>query len=195
MQVYNTPQISNTKPMNFKAIKSVKCEGLYKKFPQYGKELVDTFRKNPVAMDFCKKYDVNIVFYSAKKALNDVESSIHVFFNNPAKKKFLGIFGSKRDNISLSAYANQCNVKDNVENTTNILKAYIEADVPGKTSGVLDQHIKLKEEDIAKFLAENRNKVVIKQAEIIAKKQETLKQLNDTKNLDASIKDLINSSK
>jgi hypothetical protein len=35
MQVQNNPQMASA--TSFKAIKSVKCEGLYKKFPEEGK--------------------------------------------------------------------------------------------------------------------------------------------------------------
>ena len=42
---------------NFTAIKSLKMEGLYKKYPELGKQLVDTFQSSPRAMEFCKKYD------------------------------------------------------------------------------------------------------------------------------------------
>ena len=52
---------------NFTAIKSVKCDGLYKKYPELANELVTAFKKNPTAMEFCKKYDVDVVFYAVKQ--------------------------------------------------------------------------------------------------------------------------------
>ena len=47
MQVQNNPQIPNTVP-NFKAIKSVKHQGLYKKHPKLAQNLVDTFKTNKI---------------------------------------------------------------------------------------------------------------------------------------------------
>ena len=41
---------------NFTAIRSIKCEGLYKKYPEYANHLVEAFKKNPIAIEFCKKY-------------------------------------------------------------------------------------------------------------------------------------------
>ena len=59
MQVQNNLQIPNTVP-NFKAIKSIKSAGLYKNQPRLVQGLVETFQTNKTAMDFCKKYDVDI---------------------------------------------------------------------------------------------------------------------------------------
>ena len=75
MQIYNiTPSTNQTVP-NFKAIKSVKCEGLYKEFPRYGKDLVETFKKNPTAMEFCRKYDVKVPVVFKMKSREQVEGS------------------------------------------------------------------------------------------------------------------------
>lgn len=196
MQIYNNPQISTqTKVPNFKAIKTIKCEGLYKKHPEYGKELIETIRENPVAMDFFKKFDVDIVFYACKQAMSAVESSIHIFFDNPAKTKFLGIFGSKRDSISLSNYDDKYEVVKSLESTTEGLKNYISDHIPNKNSGLLNSHIQLKEEEIQKVLDERE----AKSAEKIDKKTKAdlaqSKQKRDKIDLDNSIEELINSSK
>ena len=65
MQIQNNLSFNNNNyskcsksNLNFTAIKSIQCQGLYTKAPEYGKELLEAFNKNPVAMDFCKKYDL-----------------------------------------------------------------------------------------------------------------------------------------
>ena len=82
MQVQNNPQITSTP--NFKAIKSIKSTGLYKKQPRLVQGLVDTFQTNKTAMDFCKKYDVDIVFHACKDIMHSVKSTVAIFFKNPA---------------------------------------------------------------------------------------------------------------
>ena len=80
MQIYNVMSNPNQTTPNFKAIKSAKCEGLYKDYPSYGKNLVETFKKNPTAMKFCKKYDVNLVFHACKDMMNSVRSTLLLTF-------------------------------------------------------------------------------------------------------------------
>lgn len=189
MQVQNNPQMASA--TSFKAIKSVKCEGLYKKFPEEGKKLVDAFKNNSKAMDFCKKYDVNVVFYAVKEQFESVASSLHIFFKNPAKKKFLGFLGSQQDKIELSGYGNAYEVKKSLVNSTQHLVDYMLESTPGKSvSGLLNQHLKLKEEEIQKVLnkpklEEGSNIYTYAEAHRKWKKQE----------LDNSIKDLIEHSK
>ncbi len=196
MQVFNTPQFStyNTKP-NFKAIRTVKCEGLYKKYPELGKELVETFRANPAAMDFCKKYDVDIIFDACKRAITAVESSIHIVFDNPAKKKFLGIFGSQKDRIHLSNYNDAYEIPKSIKESTEGLKDYISPSIPGRTSGLLDAHINYKEEDIQKVLDERKEILAKKLDENKKAEQEKTKQEIDKQSLADSVSELIKSSK
>ena len=154
MRINDNPQVSaQTVPPNFKAIKSIKCKGMLDKYPQYGVELVDTLSKNPKAMRFFRNHDVDIVFYACKKAISAVESSINIFFKNPAKKKFLGVFGSQRDKITIGNYQDLYNTKDSLRKSVNGLKIDIMENIPGKTTGILDSHIFYKEEEISKELA------------------------------------------
>ena len=118
MQIHNTTPSTNQTVPNFKAIKSVKCKGLYKDFPRYGKDLVETFKKNPTAMEFCRKYDVNLVFHACKDMMNSVRSTILLIFENPAKTKFLGFIGSKKDKIELSGYGNAYNYDESLKAST-----------------------------------------------------------------------------
>ena len=185
------PDNNQTTP-NFKAIKSVKCEGLYKDFPRYGIQLVETFKKNPVAIQFCKKYDVNLVFYACKDVMNSVRSSLLLFFENPAKSKILGFLGSKKDKIELSGYGNAYDINSSLKASTDQLTDYMLYSTEGKpVSGVLNSHIKLKEEEIA-------NKLFKKELSARTKKEITGDDLPKVwleEDLNDSINDLIKSSK
>ena len=197
MQVYNTPQFSNVKQTNFKAIKSVKCKGLYKKHPELAKELVQSFKTNPIAMDFCKKFDVDIVFYACKQAMSAVESSVHIFFDNPTKKSFLGFLGNKRDKISLNAYDDKYETENSLKASTDLLKAYILKDyaIPNRPCGLLNSHIKCKQDEIQKILEEKDAKHKAKLDKDYEKALAETNAKNETKELNDSIEDIINSSK
>ena len=193
MQIYNNPQVPPvvTSP-NFKAIKSVKCEGLYKEFPRYGKDLVDTFKKNPTAMEFCKKYDVDLVFYACKDMMDSIRSTILLSFKNPAKNRFLGFLGSKKDKIELTGYGNAYNYKESLKASTLQLIDYMQDSTKGKpVSGLLDSHIKLKEKEINDILLK-------KELDSKHKQQIEGEDLPKTwlkEDLDKSINDLIERSK
>ena len=194
MQIYNNPQILQTTTVpSFKAIKSVKCEGLYKDFPKYGKELVDSFKSNKTAMDFCRKYDVDLVFHACKDMLNSVKSTILLIFENPTKSKFLGFLGSRKDKIELSGYGNAYNYDSSLKASTNTLIDYMSDSTTGKpVSGLLDQHISIKEQEIQKALdKKNEKNNRIKALNDNKNIEKTLKQVEKRK-LNESIQDLIN---
>lgn len=195
MQINNNPQVpSQTVAPNFKAIKSVKCKGLYKRHPELSKELVEAFRTNPKAMEFCKKYDVNIVFYACKEVMDSVVSSIHLFFENPTKTKFLGIFGSKQDKIEISGYGNSYNLAEALTESTADLKKHIADVIIGENTGILNGLIQYKEEEIQKIL----NEKTLNAKKHYENNNETIKkqvQKHEKAVLDSSIEDLINSSK
>ena len=109
-------------------------------------------------MNFCKERDVNIVFYACQKMLEGVESSIHIFFKNPAKTKFFGLIKNADDKISLSAYDYRGGIEESLEKSTAELTDYITENIPGKTSGVLDSHIHYKKEEIDAYLAQKSKK-------------------------------------
>lgn len=193
MQIYNNPQVPPvvTSP-NFKAIKSVKCVGLYKEFPRYGKDLVDTFKKNPTAMEFCRKYDVDLVFHACKDMMNSVRSTILLIFENPTKSKFLGFLGSRKDRIELSGYGHAYNYDASLKASTNTLIDYMLDSTEGKpVTGLLDSHIKLKEKEI--------NDILLKKDLDSKHKQqiegEDLPKTWLKEDLDKSINDLIERSK
>ena len=95
------------------------------------------------------------------------------------------------DKIELSGYGNAYEVKKSLVNSTQDLVDYMLESTPGKSvSGLLNQHLKLKEEEIQKVLnkpklEEGSNIYTYAEAHRKWKKQE----------LDNSIKDLIERSK
>ena len=62
MQIQNNYSVNTNYNPNFMMIKSVRSEGLYKKYLQKVNDLVDALKNNDTAMELCKKYDVDIVF-------------------------------------------------------------------------------------------------------------------------------------
>ena len=192
MQIYNiTPSTNQTVP-NFKAIKSVKCEGLYKEFPRYGKDLVETFKKNPTAMEFCRKYDVDLVFHACKDMMNSVRGTILLIFENPTKSKFLGFLGSRKDKIELSGYGNGYDYDESLKDSTSTLIDYMLDSTNGKpVTGLLDSHIKLKEKEINDILL--KKELNAKDKQQIKGEDLSIRRLEE--DLDHSINDLIERSK
>ena len=84
----NYTQNNNRYNQSFTSIKNVKCKGLYAKYPELGKELVDTFKNNSKVMEFCKKYDVDVIFHAMKHGSDSVESAVGILYDNGAKSKF-----------------------------------------------------------------------------------------------------------
>lgn len=198
-QYENFNNKNSIKP-NFTSIKSVKCEGLYKKYPEFATELVQAFKKNPVAMDFCKKYNVDIVFYAIKQANDSVQSSVNIFFENLAKSKvrkfFENVLGKSDDKVVIYAWGNKYSCPESLEESTKSLITAIspEQKLGSKYSGgLLDSHIKSADERIQSELAEKSKKVLAKQAEKDAESVAKNKLDSDTSALQKSIDDLMNS--
>ena len=183
---------------NFTAIKSVKWEGLYKKHPELANDLVEAFKQNPKAMEFCKKYDVDIVFYAIKKAENYVESSIHIFFDNIAKSKtkrfFSKLFGNHEDKVVLHAWGNGYPISDCMKRSTEELVNMI---LPESKSmgawhgGMLDSHLKSADGEIQKVLNARAQKAQKIEAELAVKKKSEEKLHKANSKLTNSINDLI----
>ena len=97
-----------------------------------------------------------VVFYACKGMLESVESSLHLFCKKPTKSKFLGFLGSQKDKIELSGYGNAYDIKNSLSASTNQLVDYmLDSTIYTSTGGILNQHLKLKEEEFQKVL---RNK-------------------------------------
>ena len=164
---------------NFKAIKSIKCEGLYKKFPEEGKKLIQTFKENAKAMDFCKKYDVDIVFFAQEKAMNCVDSSINIHYKDPTKgffKRLSDAICGNEDLIRVFGFGNKYNIKDSIHESTMELNEMITAQYGQyNKSGLLNIHIKNAEKNIEANLLEKAKKQAkteeINKAKISAREQ------------------------
>lgn len=180
---------NNTNNTNFTSIKSVKFTRLLSKYPERGQELIDAFKQSPQAMEFCKKYDVNIVFDShLYNEMMDVESGIHIKYDNPAKSKFKKfidcIFSPTDDTISLQVIGRDwTGLSASVKESTKSLIKYILPDSKGM--GVLDGHIKLHDKKI-------QNALKPRQENKVSEKIKNTKKVKD--DLTDSIQDLINIS-
>lgn len=192
-------QIQNTTAPSFQSIKSVKCEGLYKKYPQLGQQLVDTFKQNPTAMEFCKKYDVDIVFYACKEAMNAVASYLHIFYDNPALSKMQKFFKSltnNTDKISMSGFSNEYGIENSIKTSTQALQQNIlPCRANSNATGALDAHIKLAEESIQKDLAKKAEKIAAKKTAADAKQSQQAIYSENKDALKTSIQDLMDSTK
>lgn len=198
MLIQNNTNINN-KP-NFKAIKSIQCIGLYKNEPTLAKELIDTFKTNTEAMGFCKKYDVDIVFDAKQGSPADAtESSIIINYIDPTKskiKRFFNALNGIKNNIRLNAWGTGCIEKESLKNATNELKMMLEPTTKGKqTSGVLTTHIKYADKDITNRITQKERKISEKEKKLNIEEQKKETKKIAEKNLDQSIKNLINITK
>lgn len=180
---------------NFTAIKSVKCSGLYKKYPELGQELVDAFQSSPKVMEFCKKYDVNIVFHAVKKTMDSVESSVHIFYDNIAKNKFIKFFNGSEDNVTIHSWGNEFNLKDSLSKSTSELKSCILPNSKeNRMGGMLESHLDIADEKMQEILAKKTAKTLKKRTESINHQNAKSAQETNKKFLDESIKTLIDKS-
>lgn len=185
MRIQNDPQTITTNTTNFKSIRSIKLKGLYKNAPELGKELIDTFQNNPKAMDFCKKYDVDIIFKAEEKKWNNVKSSIQIFYDSPYLSKVTNFFKAltgNRDNITIKTLSTSRNLQRSLMDSTDTLKEDMLPQPEG--SGYLDDKISSAEEKISKILTKQSNEA--KEVEINKKAQQKL---------DDSIQNLIKNTK
>lgn len=176
---------------NFTSIRSIKCEGLYKKYPELAENLIEAFGKNKDAVEFCKKYDVNIVFYAVKSINDSVRSSLHIMYDNISKSKmrkfFDKLFDRTEDRISLGAHGCEYVLSKSIESSTADLVEKIgpERYVNGKfVGGFLSSHLKFADSEMqkvlnekaAKSLAQKNKKAAAEVAEVNLKKaKENLK--------------------
>ncbi len=194
--VNNHLQNFNAYNQSFTGIKKVKCLGLYEKYPDLGKELVDTFKNNSKAMDFCKKYDVNIIFHAAKDYIDSVKSSVNIFYDNVTKSKFKKFFNNHEDRIEISGWGNEYNIADSLKEATESLKSAISSAGSNtrRPTGLLDAHIDLADKKMQEVLDQKALAEQNKLAKAELKKRIQSAQLDEKARLNNSIKDLINKS-
>ena len=192
MQVQSNYSVQNNYNPKFKSIKSIRGEGLYKKHPEYVNNLVTALKRNDTAMDFCKKYDVNIVFHAAKEGYNNlIKSTIVIFYDNPALsklKKFWNSISSNESKVSVFALGSEFREG---ECTENLIKSILPAK---EGNGLLDSHINYENRQIKDALDKKmarKNKISSQKdkKDMLAKKEA------DKENLDKNILDLIEMTK
>ena len=195
MQVMNNNYVQgNRTNQTFTGIKKVSCEGLYKKYPEFGKELVDTFKKNPKAMEFCNKYDVKVVFYAIKQGIDSVQASVNIFYDNIAKSKLKKLFfGTSDDKVVIHGWGNEYDLKNSLAAATNNLKSAISPYREGlnKPSGLLDSHMENADKGIQEVLDKKAKAAQEKLEKLEAKRQSKNELKNSQTELEESIKDLI----
>ena len=199
---------TNTNPQ-FKAIKSFQCKGLYKKFPDAAKEIVDTFQANPKAMDFCSKYDVDI-FLTAKESWETghyaIKNTLLIVYENIAKSKIKKVIdwllkNTSKDQIQFDFFDESVTQYGREKPVTKNFKKALSpwnAEFP-RTTGQLDYQIDAAERDIQELLAAKAAKAAkaaeVKHSHAIGKASAQKKALEERQALDDSINELINKSK
>lgn len=183
---------------NFTAIKSIRCEGLYKRHPELAEGLLESFKHNEKAMNFCKKYNVDIVFYATKSYTDTIKSSIHLFVENISKSKLRTFFDkllNNKDEITISAFANNYPALKSLETSSKELMEMIgtERQINGRwKGGVLNSHLNLYDRNIENELAKKAGKTQA-QSNTARNSKEEFK--NAKQRLDDSINDLLNNNK
>lgn len=187
----------STNRPNFKAIKSIRCEGLYKNEPELSKELIDTFKTNHEAMEFCKKYDVDILFHAEQDTPADAtESTIIINYVDPTKnkiKRFFDALKGIKNSIQLHAWGTGYPQKTSLKTATDELKNLMYAETKGKpTTGVLKAHIELADKEISQRIEKKAKKISEKEEKLNKEQKEIEKKRNASLELEKSIKDLLN---
>ena len=119
----------NQNQTNFKAVKCVRCEGLYRKNFGLFKDITQALKQNPVADYFFKKYDVAIVLNADEKATNLVESSLRIIFDNPFKNKFDSMIDASKNIFNQTivlGHGYSENLEKSLEKSTADLKGYLD---------------------------------------------------------------------
>ena len=196
--LYQNNSYSQKNNPNFTSIKSVKCEGLYKKYPGMARGLVEAFKENPKAMEFCKKYDVDVVFHAMKQMQDSVKSSIHIFFDNISKSKARKFFdkltGNTDDKVVLHAWGNEYSIPNSLKASTAELINNIspERKVGDRfLGGMLDSHLKSADEKMQKVIDDKSKKALARYAQVQAAKASRERFDTNSSDLQKSIDELM----
>jgi viroplasmin and RNaseH domain-containing protein len=121
MQITNN---TNYTSPNFTALKSVKYKGLYRKYPELGRNLLKTFLANEEASKFMDIHDVDVVFNSRIRHKTGTTSSIHMIYDEPREtplRKFINLFRHKKE-IALRKYENDYSISASIQASTEKLQ-------------------------------------------------------------------------
>ena len=188
MQVNNVNYYQNTP--NFQAIKSIQCKGLYKKYPELAQKLIDAFPQCQEAMDFCRKYDTDVIFVAKKSTGCSIESSVNIIFDNPAISKFKKCWNyltGSQNKVEISAFAEKMSdVEYSLGQATSRLIKYIDP-----KCGVLKRHVSDADKAIQNELVKQEQKKLEKKLKLATKLAEKNKFEQRQTKLQKSIQDLI----
>ena len=145
----------NQNQTNFKAIKSTRCEGLYRKNFKLYKDVMNTLKQNPVADYFFKKYDVAIILNADEKATNLVESSLRIIFDNPFKNKFDSMIDASKNIFNQTlvlGHGYSESLEKSLEKSTADLKGYLDGSDATKSKAFRNS-LKTTEDTLRKDIA------------------------------------------
>lgn len=187
MQIRNNTVNPVANSTNFKAIKGIKCYGLYKTNHSHRMNLIKSLHKNKTVMDFCNKYDVNIIFDAYKEASNIICSQISILFKNPTKKGLFSLFNGQKDRITTLGISNAFEQETALKESTSKL-----IDRISEEEGTLSYFVKEKDNSIQKYI-ENKNAKKIKKSQEKHRK-EIIKQKEQKENIEFknAVNDIIN---
>ncbi len=140
-------------------------------------------------MEFCKKYDVSVVFHAMKDNFDSAKASVCIFYDNIAKskmKKLLNFFNDSDDKVVISSWGKDYNLNKSLREATNSLKHAISPENPSAKyqTGLLNAHLEVADRKIQEILTHN-----------VEVKQKKLNKISEKEILNTSIKDLIDKSK
>ena len=190
MKIQNS---SNINSPSFGVIRDVRYLGLYKKNKNLAKKVFQELNMNPKAMEFCQKYDVNITL-NAQKTNNfydEVESYFAISYDDPTRSlfgKFFDFLFGKQKAIKINSYGRDIYPDEALVDCTKNMISYIARKESPSSTGILDYHIDMAEEEIQAKL----NK---KKSEIESKQNQKIEAEKNSSELQSTINELINSSK
>jgi hypothetical protein len=179
--------------VNFQRIRSINCEGLFKKYPRASREVLDSFKSSAKAMQFCDTHDVDIFLRTCKLEMGAVDSEFIMLYKNLAPEsgsiaKLLHKIKSPK-RIRIGTYNNAFDTTESFKNGVTKLKQNLSPYEPNeKFSGVLESHID--------YVTKEEDALLKKQTEQSVRKENKLNQnalREQSKNMEQkNLDDLIN---
>lgn len=201
MKIQNS---SNINSPSFGVIRDVRYLGLYKKNKNLAKKVFQELNMNPKAMEFCQKYDVNITLNAQKtnNLYDEVESYFAISYDDPTRSlfgKFFDFLFGKQKAIKINSYGYDIYPDEAlVDCTKNMINNIANKESPNYnklSTGILDYHIDIAEEEIQAKLNKKTEKLNKKKSEIESKQNQKIEAEKNSSELQSTINELINSSK
>jgi len=197
MKIQNS---SNINSPSFGVIRDVRYLGLYKKNKNLAKKVFQELNMNPKAMEFCQKYDVNITLNAQKtnNLYNEVKSYFAISYDDPTRSlfgKFFDFLFGKQKAIKIDSYGYDIYPDEALVDCTKNMISYIARKESSRSTGILDYHIDMAEEEIQAKLNKKTEKLNKKKSEIESKQNQKIEAEKNSSELQSTINELINSSK